>query len=151
MILTLFHLTLALLNIISTTRLGSILAVVVVLYCLTSFVGGYTSVRFFRQFGGKNWIRCIILQATLFPAPVLDVFMCVNCLAIAHGSTSALPFSTILTVALLSGLVCFPLTVFGGIMAKNYATSDFNAPTRTTKVARFPRIFPFTKVVPFNS
>ena len=144
MVLTVFHLTLALLNIISTTRRGSILAGVVVLYCLTSFVGGYTSVRLYRQMGGKNWVRCTILQATMFPAPVVAVFMWVNSLALAHGSTSALPFTTILTVTALYVLICFPLTVFGGIMAKNYANADFNAPTRTTKVAReIPTEIPF--------
>lgn len=144
MVLTLFHLTLALLNIISTTRRGSILAGVVVLYCLTSFVGGYTSVRLFRQMGGKNWVKCTLLQATMFPAPVVAVFMWVNSLAIAHGSTSALPLTTILTVSALYILVCFPLTVLGGITAKNYANADFNAPTRTTKVAReIPTEIPF--------
>ena len=62
--------------------------------------------------------------------------MWVNSVAIAHGSTSALPFTAILTV-LRSTFSCrFPLTVFGGFMAKNYASADFNAPTSTTKVAR---------------
>jgi hypothetical protein len=151
MILTLFHLTLALLNIISTTRRGSILAGVVVLYCLTSFVGGYTAVRLYRQMNGKNWVRCILLQAALFPAPVVTVFLWVNSLALAHGSTSALPFTAILTVVALYVFVSFPLTVFGGIMAKNYASADFDAPTRTTKVAReIPTEVPFYRGRPFQ-
>ena len=136
LILTLFHLSLALVNIIHTTRRGSILAAFVVLYALTSFVGGYTAIRLYRQMNGKNWVRCILLTAGLFPGPVAAVFMWVNSIAIFHGSTSALPFTALLTVSALYVLVSFPLTVLGGVMAKNYANGDFDAPTRTTKVAR---------------
>jgi Endomembrane protein 70 len=144
LVLTLCHLTLALCGIISTTRRGSIAAGVVVLYCLTSFVGGYTSVRLYRQMGGKNWVHCILMQAGLFPVPVVFVFVWVNSLALAHGSTSALPVTAILTVSALYLFISFPLTVLGGSMAKNFASPDFNAPTRTTKVAReIPTDVPF--------
>jgi len=133
---TLFHLCLALTGLISTTKRGSILAGVVVLYCLSGVVGGYTSVKLYRQMNGKQWVRCVMLTATLFPGPCVAVFMWVNSVALAHGSTSALPFTAILTVTALYIFLCFPLTVFGGILAKNYASADFNAPTRTTKVSR---------------
>merc|ERR1712157_318691 len=113
-----------------------LLSGVVVLYCLTSFVAGYSSIRLYRQMNGKNWVRCIVLTAGLFPAPTVAIFMWVNSVALAHGSTSALPFTAILTVVCLFAFICLPLTVLGGIVAKNYASPDFNAPTRTTKVAR---------------
>lgn len=134
--MTVCHLTLALTGIISTNRRGSILAGVVVLYCLTSFVGGYTAIRLFRHMNGKNWVNCILTTAGLFPVPVTIVFLWVNSIALAHGSTSALPFTAILTVLALFVFISFPLTVGGGILAKNFANGDFNAPTRTTKVAR---------------
>jgi hypothetical protein len=141
---TLFHLLLALTGIISTNRRGSIMAGVVVLYCLTSFVSGYTSVKLYRQMNGKLWVRCILTTAFLFPIPVLVVFMWVNSVALAHGSTSALPATAILTVFALFGFISLPLTVLGGIIAKNYASPEFNAPTRTTKVAReIPTDIPF--------
>uniref|UniRef100_A0A7S2I724 Transmembrane 9 superfamily member n=1 Tax=Helicotheca tamesis TaxID=374047 RepID=A0A7S2I724_9STRA len=70
--------------------------------------------------------------------------MWVNSVALAHGSTSALPFGTLFTIACLYCFLSFPLTVFGSIYAKNYATKDFNAPTRTTKVQReIPSEVPF--------
>jgi Endomembrane protein 70 len=150
-VLTIFHLTLALTNIISTNRRGSILAGVVVLYCLTSFVGGYTAVRLYRQMNGKNWVHCILLTAGLFPAPVVFVFLWVNSVALAHGSTSALPFTAILTVVALYAFISFPLTLFGGMLAKNYANAEFDAPTRTTKVAReIPTEVPFYRGRPFQ-
>ncbi|KAL7468940.1 hypothetical protein ACHAXS_009175 [Conticribra weissflogii] len=133
---TFFLLGLALTNLISTTRRGSILAGMVVLYCLTCTVGSYVSTRLYLQMNGKAWVRCVLVTAGLFPVPVATVFMWVNTVALVHGSTSALPFSTIFTIAALYSLLACPLTVLGGILAKNYASHDFNAPTRTTKVAR---------------
>jgi hypothetical protein len=150
-LVTFFHLCLALSGLISTTRRGSILAGVVVLYCLTSFVSGYTSVRLYRQMNQNNWVQCIVTTAILFPAPCLFVFMWVNSIALAHGSTSALPFTAILTVSALYTFIAFPLTICGGIMAKNYADTDFGAPTRTTKVAReIPTEVPWYRSRPFQ-
>ena len=136
MIVTVCHLTLALLKIISTNRRGSILAGVVVLYCLTSFIASYTAVRLYRKMNGKNWVHCILATAALFPAPVVVIFAWLNTIALAHGSTSALPFTAILTIFALFVFLSFPLSVAGGLLAKNWSSADFNAPTRTTKVAR---------------
>merc|ERR1711966_409924 len=74
-----------------------------------------------------------------------------NTIALAHGSTSALPFSTLFTIAAIYALIAFPLAVTGGILAKNYASHDFNAPTRTTKVAReIPTEVPWYRSRPFQ-
>ncbi len=44
-------------------------------------------------------------------------------------STAALPFGTIVIIIFLWSLITFPLTVLGGIAAKN-AKVEFNAPCR---------------------
>lgn len=151
LVMTFCHLCLALTGVISTTRRGSLLAGVFFLYCLTSVIGGFTAVRMYRQMGGKNWSRCIIFTALLFPVPVVVVFSFVNTVALIYGSTSALPFTAVFTVLALYLFVSFPLTVGGGIMAKNYASADFNAPTRTTKVAReIPTEIPWYKARAFQ-
>jgi hypothetical protein len=93
---------------------------------------------------GKNWVRCVLITALLFPAPVVAVFVWVNTVAITRGSTSALPFTAILTITELYIFISFPLTVVGGILAKNYANAEFNAPTRTTSVAHeIPKEIPW--------
>merc|ERR1712176_594046 len=102
---------LALTNLISTTRRGSILAGMVVLYCLTCAIGSFVSTRLYFQMNGKAWVRCVLFTAGLFPVPTTIVFMWVNTIALAHGSTSALPFATIFTIAALYSLIAFPLTV----------------------------------------
>lgn len=129
-------LLLALTGMVSTTRRGSILACAVITYTLTSVVGGYISTKLYFQMSGKAWARTVVVTALLFPAPVAIVFAWANSVAMAHGSISALPFGTIVTILSLYAFVCLPLTLLGGILAKQYAKKDLEAPTRTTKVAR---------------
>lgn len=146
MITTFLILLLALTGSISTTRRGSILAATFIIYSLTGAIGGYVSTKLFFQMNGKAWARCVLLTALLFPLPVVLVFSWVNSVAILHGSTSALPFGAIVTLTCLYTFVSIPLTLVGGIMAKNYAKKDMEAPTRTTKVAReIPTEIPWFK------
>lgn len=127
---------LALTGFVSTTRRGSILAASVIAYCIFSIVGGYSAGRLYIQMGGKSWSRSILTTAFLFPGPLFFIFCFANTVALVHRSTSALPFSAVFTVLALYSVLSFPLTVIGGILAKNYASPKFEAPTRTTKVAR---------------
>lgn len=127
---------LALGQIVSVTRRGSILAGIIVLYCLTSFIGGFCSSRLYRKMNGKNWIQNTIYAATVFPIPVIIMFSYVNTVAWAHKSTQALPFGTICVIGALYLLLSFPLTVLGSIVARHYGDANFNAPTRTTKIER---------------
>jgi len=122
-------------EIVSTTRRGSLLTTMLVLYCLTSFVGGYVSASLYKQMGGTKWVNNVLLTSVLFPAPLLVIFGWANSVAIAHGSTTALPFGTILIILSLFVFVAFPLTVIGGILGRNLS-KDFNAPTRTKKLSR---------------
>eukprot|EP00567_Pseudictyota_dubia_P000277 CAMPEP_0197466170 /NCGR_PEP_ID=MMETSP1175-20131217/64911_1 /TAXON_ID=1003142 /ORGANISM="Triceratium dubium, Strain CCMP147" /LENGTH=630 /DNA_ID=CAMNT_0043002201 /DNA_START=589 /DNA_END=2481 /DNA_ORIENTATION=- len=148
---TLFLLGLALSGLVSTTRRGSILAGMVVIYCLTSVIGGYVGTRLYLQMNGKAWVRCAILVGCLFPLPVVGIFMWVNTVALVHGSTSALPVGAVVTCTLLYVFLSFPLTVLGASLAKNYASKEFNAPTRTTKVAReIPTEVPWYRGRPFQ-
>lgn len=129
-------LLIALTGIISTTKRGSVLSGFVLCYCLSSFVGGYVSTSMYLKMSGKFWVRCLLINALIFPVPVIVVFSWVNSVALVNKSTSAITFGAGFTVALLFLFVSFPLTITGGIFAKNYGNKDFNAPTRTTKVAR---------------
>lgn len=121
---------------VSTTRRGSILACAFITYALTSVVGGYVSTKLYFQMNGKAWARCVVVAALLFPLPVALVFAWANSVAMAHGSISALPIGAIFTMLCLYGFVSLPLTLLGGIFAKQYSNKDMEAPTRTTKVAR---------------
>ena len=135
LVATLLHLMLAAFKVIPMNSAGSFLADAVVLYCLSAFVGGCTAVRLYRQMNGENWVHCITLTLALFPIPVVVVFTFTNSVALAHGSTRALPFTSILTLTLFL-VLAFHLTVLGGVMAKKYGTADLKAPQRINELTR---------------
>mmetsp|Transcript_43249 Transcript_43249/g.117081 ORF Transcript_43249/g.117081 Transcript_43249/m.117081 type:complete len:550 (+) Transcript_43249:564-2213(+) len=117
------------------TKRGAILTAMIVLYALTSFIGGFTSARLYRQFGGLAWVWNTVMTAIIFPGPLGCIFMWVNTVAWSRSSTAALPWHTVMIIASLYMLVSFPLTIIGAIAGRNLAT-DFDAPCRTKKVLR---------------
>jgi transmembrane 9 superfamily protein 1 len=121
-------------------RHGSLMASAVILYAFTSCIAGYVSGRMYRQFQGEHWTWNIILTSNLFILPFALVWFVINSFAWAHGSTQALPYTTVLIIAFMWLFVGFPLTVLGGIFGKNW-TSNFDAPCRTKNISReIPRV-----------
>jgi len=114
---------------------GSMYTACIVLYALTSCVAGYVSGYWYKQMGGEEWVRNVLLTCIIFCGPFLGAFAVNNTVAIAYHSTAALPFGTICIVILIWGLVTFPLTVVGAIAGKN-AKSEFRPPCRTSKYPR---------------
>ena len=125
----------AILNVFRPTKRGAILTAIIVLYALTSFVGGFVSARLFRQLGGQAWVWNTVLTALVFPVPLSGVFTWVNSVAWMHGSTAALPLVAVFIIMALYALVALPLTVIGAIAGRNTA-ADLDAPCRTNKVPR---------------
>lgn len=129
---------LALVGVFYPYNRGALLSACVVLYALTAGIAGYVGGVFYKMLGGTNWVSNVILSSMLFCGPLIVAFSFLNTVAIIYRSTAALPFGTILIIIIIWAVVTFPLTVLGGIAAKN-SKSDFNSPCRTTK---FPRDIP---------
>ena len=145
-VMTVLLLSLAVGGFFSLARRGSIVAACILLYVVSAFVGGYVTARLYKKLEGKNWVWNIMLNLIIFPAPLLGTFFILNTTAIAKASTAALPVGTILIVGLLFVFVAFPLTVLGGIAGHN--SRDFDAPCRTSKVARQMPAVPWYRSAP---
>ncbi len=66
--------------------------------------------------------------------PLATCFFGLNWVAVAHSTTAALPFGTIVVIMALFLVVAFPLTVLGGIAGHNSAIAE--PPCRVVKVPR---------------
>lgn len=93
---------------------GTLYTAAIILYALTScklkiyflfikkkiviVLGGFISAFYFKQMGGEKWAWNIILVSTLYSIPVFLVFSFDNTLAIIYNVTTAVPFTTILTI-----------------------------------------------------
>lgn len=82
-------------------RHGSLIASGVILYAFTSCVAGFMSGRMYRQLQGEHWTWNIILTANLFTVPFFVVWSIINTFAWAHGTTQALPYTTVLILAFM--------------------------------------------------
>jgi len=82
-------------------RHGSLMASGVILYAFTSCVAGFMSGRMYRQLQGEYWTWNIILTANLFTIPFFVIWCIINSFAWAHGTTQALPYTTVLILAFM--------------------------------------------------
>jgi len=142
-------LTLALVGVFYPGNSGSIYVAAIVLYALTSVLGGFVSATFYKQFGGDNWAWNIMLVGTLYTIPSIFVFSYVNTVAIIYNATAAVPVSSILMILAILILVGFPLNVFGGIAGRRSAGS-FEAPCRVKNFPREIPPIPFYRTLPFQ-
>jgi MFS family permease len=117
---------------------GTMYTAGIILYALTSVIGGFVSASYFKQMGGEKWAWNIVLVAALFVGPVLVVFAFLNTVAITYNATAAVPFSTIMIIVAILTFIGFPLTIIGGIAGKR-SSGAFEAPCRTKN---FPREIP---------
>jgi len=128
-------LMLAVVGVFYPTNRGLMQTAAVVLYALTCFIGGFVSSQLYRQMRGERWAWNIVQTSLLFAVPFFITWFILNSIAVSYESTSALPFGTIVIIALIWGLVGFPLTVVGGISGRQ-AGGEFDAPCRVSKVQR---------------
>jgi len=92
---------------------GRLYVAAIIAYSVTAYVAGYISSKKFKEFKGEDWMICCFLTSTLYFAPLLFTFIIINSIAISYGSSTALPFGTILAMVLLWAFVTFPLTLYG--------------------------------------
>jgi len=96
-------------------RRGTIATAFVVVYALTAFVSGYMSSSFYIKNGGKNWIKCFVYTASIFPGVVFTIAFLLNFIALSYGSLSYIPVSTMFIMLCLWLLVTFPITFVGTV------------------------------------
>ncbi len=142
-------LLMAMLGLFNVHRHGSLNTAAILLYALTSGIAGYISAKIYKQMNGENWVWNINLAACLFTVPFFVTWSIINSVAWAYGSTQALPFTTIILLALVWIVVGYPLTVIGGILGKN-TTHSFDAPCRTKNISREIPPMPVYRTLPAN-
>ncbi|XP_057753357.1 transmembrane 9 superfamily member 1 [Arachis stenosperma] len=120
---------------------GAIVTTFIVCYALTSFISGYVSGGMYSRNGGKNWIKSMILTASLFPFMCFGIGFILNTIAIFYGSLAAIPFGTIVVVFVIWAFISFPLALLGTVVGRNWS----GAPNNPCRVKTIPRPIPEKK------
>lgn len=114
---------------------ATILTATIFLYAFTSFVAGYTSAKYYARYGGRDWIKTFVMTASLWPGAVSLICGLINTLAIYYSSSRAISFYALLSIIALWIFICFPLTLLGTIVGRNWGSqADF--PCRVNPIPR---------------
>ena len=84
---------------------------------------------------GKNWIKSMILTASLFPFMCFGIGFILNTIAIFYGSLAAIPFGTIVVVFVIWAFISFPLALLGTVVGRNWSGA-LNNPCRVKTIPR---------------
>jgi transmembrane 9 superfamily protein 2/4 len=129
-----FTIAFALLGFLSPSNRGSLGTIVILLYTVLGFVGGYTSARMYKSLGGDKWKLCIVLTPLLVPGIVFSTFFLLDLFLWAKQSSGAVPFTTMLVIILIWFLISVPLSCAGswlGVRAR-----ALEPPVRTNQIPR---------------
>ncbi|KAJ1685846.1 hypothetical protein LUZ63_017236 [Rhynchospora breviuscula] len=120
---------------------GTITTTFILCYALTSFISGYVSGGLYSRNGGKNWIKAMILTASLFPFMCFGIGLALNTIAIFYRSLAAIPFGTMVVMFVLWAFISFPLALLGTVVGRNWSGS----PNNPCRVKTIPRPIPEKK------
>ena len=113
----------ALLGFLSPSNRGSLGTVMILLYTVFGFIGGYVSARVYKTFGGEAWKRNIALTPLMIPGIVFATFFLLNLFLWAKRSSGAVPFTTMLVILGIWFIISIPLSFAGSWMGFRHAVS----------------------------
>ena len=133
-VMTGFTIIFALLGFLSPSNRGALGTVMVLLYTVLGFVGGYVSSRVYKAFGGEAWRLNIILTPVLVPGIVFSTVLFLNLFLWGKGSSGAVPFTSLLVIVAIWFLISVPLSFAGSWVG--FRQPAIEAPVRTNQIPR---------------
>lgn len=133
-VMTGFTICFALLGFLSPSNRGALGTIMVLLYTLLGFVGGYVSARVYKSLDGERWKLNIALTPLLVPAIVFTMFFLLNLFLWAKQSAGAVPFTTMLVLVLIWFIISVPLSAAGSWVG--FKSSAIDPPVRTNQIPR---------------
>ncbi|CAF4062722.1 unnamed protein product [Rotaria magnacalcarata] len=133
-IMSLITLVFACFGFLSPASRGALMTCALVCYVLLGTPAGYTSARFYRMFGGKNWKKNVWMTAIVCPGAIFSIFLILNIVLWTNGSSSAIPFTTFLALLALWFCVSTPLVFLG--VYRGFKNKPTEHPVRTNQIPR---------------
>ncbi|PNY27164.1 Transmembrane 9 superfamily member 1 [Tolypocladium capitatum] len=137
----------ALLGFLSPSNRGSLGTIMILLYTLLGFVGGYASARVYKAMQGEQWKLNIALTPLLVPGIVFSAFFLLDLFLWAKQSSGAVPFTTMLVIIGIWFIISIPLSVAGSWLG--FRSPQLVAPVRTNQIPRqIPPVTTYLKPIP---
>ncbi|EPE06747.1 endosomal integral membrane protein [Ophiostoma piceae UAMH 11346] len=146
-VMTGFTIVFALLGFLSPSNRGSLGTIMVLLYTVLGFVGGYSSARVYKSFGGEKWKLNIALTPVLVPGFVFGVFFLLDLFLWAKQSSGAVPFTTMLVIIAIWFIISVPLSFAGSWVG--FRSRVLDSPVHTNQIPRqIPPVTTYLKPIP---
>ncbi|KAI2624765.1 Nonaspanin [Xylaria nigripes] len=146
-VMTGFTICFALLGFLSPSNRGSLGTIMVFLYTLLSFVGGYVSSRTYKSMNGEKWKLNIASTPLLVPGIVFSTFFILNLFLWANSAAGAVPFTTMIVIIFIWFIISVPLSVAGSWLG--FRAKAIEPPVRTNQIPRqIPPATTYLKPIP---
>lgn len=119
---------------LSPANRGSIMIGMLLIFVLLGAFAGFTSARLYKTFKGKQWQKCTILTATLYPCFVFGTFFSLDMFVWSYGSTGAVPILSMLAVLTMWFGISVPLVFIGAYFGYKQDAIEF--PVVTSNIPR---------------
>mmetsp|Transcript_3079 Transcript_3079/g.3890 ORF Transcript_3079/g.3890 Transcript_3079/m.3890 type:complete len:678 (+) Transcript_3079:221-2254(+) len=129
-----FTLVFASIGFLSPANRGSLMIALLLLFVLMGVFAGYHASRTYKMFNGKQWQRCTLLTAFFYPSLVFTLIFFLNLFVWAEGSSSAIPFFSMISVLMLWFGISVPLTFLGAYYG--YRKDVDKQPVKTQDIPR---------------
>lgn len=137
----------ALLGFLSPSNRGSLGTIMIVLYTVLGFVGGFVSAKVYKSMQGEQWKANIALTPLLIPGVVFSGFFFLDLFLWAKQSSGAVPFTTMLVIIGIWFIISIPLSFAGSWIG--FRGPAIDPPVRTNQIPRqIPPTTTYLKPIP---
>ncbi|KAM0325780.1 hypothetical protein ACHAQA_007082 [Verticillium albo-atrum] len=146
-VMTGFTICFALLGFLSPSNRGSLGTIILLLYTILGFVGGYVSSRTYKAMQGEKWKVNIAMTPLLVPSIVFASFFLLDLFLWAKQSSGAVPLTTMVVIIVIWFVISIPLSVAGSWLG--FRAEAIESPVRTNQIPRqVPPVTTYLKPVP---
>jgi len=119
---------------LSPANRGSLMIALLILFVLMGVFAGYHAARTYKMFNGKQWQRCTLATAFLYPGIIFAIIFILDLIEWGEGSAKAIPFGSLCAVIALWFGVSVPLTFLGAYFG--YRKDVDKQPVQTQDIPR---------------
>lgn len=119
---------------LSPSSRGALGSLMILLYTVCGFIGGYTSSRVYKSFRGDKWKQLFLSTPLLVPTIVFATFFLMNLFVWARQASGAVPFTTMLVIVGIYFVISVPLSLAGSWFG--YKQTQADPPVKTNQIPR---------------
>jgi len=123
---------------LSPANRGSLMIAMMLLYVSMGGVAGFKAANLYKTFRGKQWQKCTLLTAFLYPGVAFCVFFTFNLVLWSYGSSGAVPILSMVAIVALWFGISVPLVFLGAYVGFRKEVEEYPTHPRGDKAVPRP-------------